>query len=80
MTDTHNGLRALGKKAIRSMEISHRGMEHASDIIDEIVVKNLRFKEVPVEIIYTDYSMHKGQKSSNFIKIGIKMIIKKLAN
>ena len=78
LTDTHNGLRALGKKAIDSIEIAHRGMEHASDIIDEVTKKQLRYKEVPVEIIYTDYSKSKGQCSSAFIKIGIKILIKKL--
>ena len=78
LTDTHNGLRALGKKAIKEIEITYRQMTHASDIIDEITKKKLRYKEIPVEIIYTDYSLAKGQSSSNSIKIAIKMIIKKL--
>ena len=75
LTDTHNGLRALGKKAIASIEISHRGMEHASDIIDEITKKNLTYQEIPVEIIYSDYSKTKGQKNLGFIKMGIKILI-----
>jgi glycosyltransferase involved in cell wall biosynthesis len=79
LTDTHNGLRALGKKAIHSIEISQRGMEHASEIIDEIKAKNLKYKEVPVEIIYSEYSIEKGQKITNFLKIGIKVLIKKLS-
>jgi len=79
LTDTHNGLRALNKKAIDSIEITHRKMEHASDIIDEITKKKLRYKEVPVEIIYSEYSIGKGtNKNMDFIKIGIKMIIKKI--
>jgi len=78
LTDTHNGLRALGRKAIQEIEISHRGMEHASDIIDEISKKHLKYKEVPVEIVYTDYSKLKGQKSSAFIKMGLKILIKKI--
>lgn len=78
LTDTHNGFRALGKKAIRSIEIAHRGMEHASDIIDEVTKKQLKYKEVPVEIIYTDYSKMKGQRTSAFMKMGIKILIKKI--
>ena len=79
LTDTHNGLRALNKKAIDSIEITHRKMEHASDIIDEITKKKLRYKEVPVEIIYSEYSIGKGtNKNMDFIKIGIKMIIKEI--
>jgi len=78
LTDTHNGLRALGKKAMDSIEITHRGMEHASDIIDEISRKDLKHKEVPVQIVYSEYSRQKGQKTSGFIKMGIKILIKKI--
>ncbi|MCK9378649.1 MAG: glycosyltransferase family 2 protein [Candidatus Moranbacteria bacterium] len=79
LTDTHNGFRALGRKAIDSIKISHRGMEHASDIIDEISVKKLKYKEVPTEIIYSKYSIQKGtNKNIDFIKMGIKIILNKI--
>lgn len=78
LTDTHNGLRALGRKSIDSIQITHRGMEHASDIIDEISRKNLKHTEVPVQIVYSEYSRQKGQKNFGFIKMGIKIIIKKI--
>jgi len=78
LTDTHNGLRALGKKAMDSIDIAHRGMEHASDIIDEISRKKLKYMEVPVKVIYSEYSRQKGQKTSGFIKMGIKILIKKI--
>ena len=80
LTDTHNGLRALGKKAISSIKIAHRGMEHASDIIDEIHKNKLQYTEVPVKIIYTNYSISKGQSSAGFIKMGIKIILHKILN
>lgn len=78
LTDTHNGLRALGEKAYSLIEIHHRGMEHASEIIDEISHHRLRYAECPVTIIYSDYSLQKGQKTSNFIRIALKIILKKL--
>lgn len=78
LTDTHNGLRALSPKAYNSIEITHRGMEHASDIIDEISSKKLCYCEQPVHIIYSEYSIHKGQPTSNFLKIALKIILKKL--
>jgi glycosyltransferase involved in cell wall biosynthesis len=78
LTDTHNGLRALGEKAYDLIRIQHRGMEHASEIIDEISRHQLRYSERPVTILYSDYSMQKGQRTSNFIKIAIKIILKKL--
>jgi hypothetical protein len=35
------------------------GMEYASEFIDSISKNNLRYKEVPVNIRYTDYSLEK---------------------
>ena len=79
LSDTHNGLRALGRKAISSIHINQRGMAHASEIIDEIRRNKLKYKEVPVTIVYSDYSRAKGQKSSGFLKLGLKFIINKIS-
>lgn len=69
VTDAHNGLRALSRKAAMSIRITQNRMAHASEIISLIHEKSLSFAEIPVEIIYTDYSLKKGQKMSNSINI-----------
>lgn len=53
-------------------------MEHASDIIDEISKNKLVYTEVPVKIVYSEYSLRKGQKNFGFIKIGFKILLKKM--
>lgn len=78
LTDTHNGFRALNRKAYHTIKIFHRGMEHASDIIDEISKNNLRYREVPVKVTYSDYSIGKGQRTSNFLKMGVRILLKKI--
>ena len=78
LTDSHNGLRAMSKKAAQKINISSDGMEHASEIVEEISKNKLRYVEVPVNIRYTDYSMARGQKTSNAFSILFKMLIKKL--
>ncbi len=80
LTDTHNGIRALSPKAYNSIQITHRDMTHASDIIDEINRNELSYKEVPVHIKYTEYSNHKGQSPFNFAKLGIKVLVYKMLN
>jgi len=49
-------------------------MGHASEIIDIISSKKIKFAEVPVTIKYTDYSLKKGQSSSNAINIALRFI------
>jgi glycosyltransferase involved in cell wall biosynthesis len=79
LTDTHNGLRALSRKAAQKIKITQDRMEHASEIIDQIHKKRIRFKEVPVNIKYTQYSKKKGQSMVNSLKIIFNLIIRKFA-
>lgn len=78
LTDTHNGLRAFGKKASHAISLTQNGMEHASEIIEEISRKKLRYTEAPVEILYTNYSQQKGQGNLNGISIVAKTLFKKI--
>lgn len=76
LTDTHNGYRVMNKKAAKAINITMDGFEHASEIIDEIAKKKIRYLEIPVFIDYTDYSKQKGQKISNSIRILLRMLFK----
>lgn len=69
VTDTHNGIRALGRKAAASLRITQNGMAHASQILHQIAAQRLRYVEVPVKIVYTEYSVRKGQRLSNAFNI-----------
>jgi polyprenyl-phospho-N-acetylgalactosaminyl synthase len=79
LTDSHNGLRAMSRHAAEAIEIKCDRMEHASEIVDQIKKKRLRYKEVPVEIRYTEYSLKHGQNYlTNSFNILFRMIFKKL--
>lgn len=69
LSDTHNGFRAMTADAARKLEITQNRMAHASQILRTIAFKKIPFKEVPVTIRYTDYSIRKGQKLSNALNI-----------
>lgn len=63
VTDTHNGFRALSRKAASEMRISLDRMAHASEILDLIKTKRLKYVERPVTISYTADTLHKGQST-----------------
>lgn len=69
LTDTHNGFRAMTASAANRIEITQNRMAHASQILNSVSQLKLSFKEVPVTIRYTEYSMRKGQRLSNAINI-----------
>lgn len=69
VTDTHNGLRAFTRRAAGRIHISADRMAHASEILDQIHRLELRYREVPVRVRYTEYSRTKGQKNSSAVRI-----------
>ncbi len=76
VTDTHNGFRALSKYAASEIKISLDRMAHASEIIDLIKTKRLRYIEQPVTILYTDETLKKGQSTLHAL-LTVKDIMKK---
>lgn len=80
VTDTHNGFRAIHKNALQKMNLFQDKMEHASEILDQISLNKIPYKEVPVTIQYSEYSSKKGQKNGNALKIALKMVIHKISN
>ena len=69
LTDAHNGLRAFNAKVAAEMNIRMNGMSHASEIVAMMDKLNWRVAEEPVDILYTDYSMSKGQSLVNGVNI-----------
>jgi glycosyltransferase involved in cell wall biosynthesis len=63
LTDSHNGFRAFKREAVQKLELKADRMEHASEILEQIAIKKLQYKEIPVTITYTEYSLKKGQSS-----------------
>lgn len=78
LTDTHNGYRMMKKETLDKIHITMNRMEHASEILDIIKHKKIKYKEVPIVVIYSEYSMAKWQKISNGFKIVKNLIYKKI--
>ncbi len=78
LTDAHNGLRAMNRKALNKIRITENRMAHATEILIEAKKNQLRVEEVPVTIHYTDYSIKHGQSSRNSIRIFIDLVFYKL--
>ena len=55
LTDAHNGFRALSRKALSEIKIKQDGMAHASEIVEQVRLKDLKYKEVPVTISYHEF-------------------------
>ncbi|MCV7422318.1 glycosyltransferase family 2 protein [Mycobacterium yunnanensis] len=77
LTDAHNGLRVFDKAVADGLNLTMSGMAHASEIVALIVENDWRVAEEPVEILYTDYSMSKGQPLVNGVNIVFDGLLRK---
>jgi glycosyltransferase involved in cell wall biosynthesis len=69
LSDAHNGLRVFNRRVAEGLNITMNGMGHASEFIALIAENHWRVTEEPVEILYTEYSMSKGQPLINGVNI-----------
>jgi glycosyltransferase involved in cell wall biosynthesis len=78
LTDAHNGLRALNRHAASQIDLLENRYTHASEILLQIRRHRLRYTERPTHIVYTSYSLAKGQNPWNALHILIDLMIRKL--
>jgi glycosyltransferase involved in cell wall biosynthesis len=69
LTDAHNGLRVFNKTVADALNLTMSGMSHADEFISLAYENHWLVTEEPVEILYTDYSMSKGQPLLNGVNI-----------
>jgi glycosyltransferase involved in cell wall biosynthesis len=78
VTDTHNGFRILSRDFCKKFKFYNNRMSHASEILDYIGRNGVYYIEHPVTVIYSAYSIFKGQKNHKLIQIMFELIIKRL--
>jgi glycosyltransferase involved in cell wall biosynthesis len=78
LTDTHNGLRVLNRRAVEAMDLTLDRMAHASQLLNQVALHRLTYVEVPVTIVYTEYSLARGQSNANALNIAFDLALERL--
>ncbi len=77
LTDTNNGFRMIKTSALKKLIITSNRMAHASEIENLVRDSNLNYSEVPVTIVYTEYSKEKWQSLNNAFSITKELFYKR---
>jgi glycosyltransferase involved in cell wall biosynthesis len=78
LSDTHNGFRAMSRRALERVHLQENGFAHATEIMQRVREAGMRYLEVPITISYTEYSQQKGQRLSGSLNILFDLIMAKL--
>lgn len=74
-TDSQSGMRALSRAAAARMRLTTSGMEVCSEMMAEVARLGLRCVDAPIRVIYTDYSLSKGQSFTTGLRTLAKLLL-----
>ena len=76
VSDSQSGFRAYSRHAAEVINTKTDRYEYDSEVIREIYLYKLKYKEIPIQVRYTEYSMGKMQKQGfvNGLKTFYKII------
>jgi polyprenyl-phospho-N-acetylgalactosaminyl synthase len=78
VSDTHNGLRAMTRRGASRIALRQNRMAHASELLEQIARSGLGYVEVPVTIEYSRYSLAKGQRLADSLRILLDLFAERL--
>ena len=78
LTDTHNGLRTLSRRAFTAIQLRQPRMAYASELESAVLRHHLTWVEEPTTVVYTDYSRGKGQRNINAVNIVFDLALHRL--
>jgi glycosyltransferase involved in cell wall biosynthesis len=76
--DSQCGFKAFGPKAVEELTLQLSGFEFCSEIIRETVAHKWKVIHVPAKVIYTEYSMAKGQNFFSGVRTALKILLRTL--
>jgi polyprenyl-phospho-N-acetylgalactosaminyl synthase len=68
----------MTRRGASRIKLRQNRMAHASELLDEIARSGLRYVEVPVTIEYSRYSLAKGQRLTDSLRILVDLSAQRL--
>src|SRR3989344_5278968 len=76
VSDSQCGFKVFGPKAVRDIDLKMSGFEFCSEVVRETVKHQWRIKEVPTKVLYSEYTLAKGQSFAHGIQTALKILLR----
>ncbi|MBI5155759.1 glycosyltransferase family 2 protein [Candidatus Peregrinibacteria bacterium] len=76
VSDSQCGYKAFGPKAMRELQLKMSGFEFCTEIVREAAHHRWRIVQVPVKVIYSEYTLAKGQSFANGMRTAFKILLR----
>ncbi len=75
-SDSQCGFKAFGPRALAEVELRMRGFEFCTEIVREAAEHRWRIIEVPTKVLYSEYTLAKGQSFGNGVRTALKILLR----
>lgn len=76
VSDSQCGYKAFGPKAVKEIQLRMSGFEFCTEIVRESVHHKWRIAQVPVKVLYSEYTLAKGQSFANGVRTAFKILLR----
>lgn len=76
VADSQCGFKVFGPKALEQIELRMSGYEFCTEIVRECAQHKWRVAEVPAKVLYSEYTLAKGQSFANGIKTALRILLR----
>jgi hypothetical protein len=74
--DSQCGFKVLGPKAVAQIDLKMRGFEFCTEIVRECANHKWRMAEIPAKVMYSEYTLAKGQSFAGGVKTALKILLR----
>lgn len=74
--DSQCGFKVFGPKAVAQIDLRMSGYEFCTEIVREAAQHRWRTAEIPAKVLYSEYTLAKGQSFANGIRTALKILLR----
>lgn len=76
VSDSQCGFKVFGPRALKEIDLKMSGFEFCSEIVRECVQHRWRTIEVPIKVLYSEYTLAKGQSFAAGVRTALKILLR----
>ena len=74
--DSQCGFKAFGPRVVQEIQLRMNGFEFCTEIVRECAVHGWRVAEIPAKVMYSEYTLAKGQSFGSGVKTALKILLR----
>ncbi|MBI1813308.1 glycosyltransferase family 2 protein [Candidatus Peregrinibacteria bacterium] len=74
--DSQCGFKVFGKRAVREIDLRMSGFECCTEIVREAAAHRWRIAEIPTKVLYSEYTLAKGQSFASGVRTALKILLR----